>query len=197
MSSSFDPVPSDRLEVTKEAGAALTDFDYRVMASVLKMTHSLRWPKDAISYLAERIGLEGFQIPVSQLSGFNQFVAQVAPTVAAAESTASTAYTDLATVGPKISGMPGGAYLLLFGCNVLNSVASYRAHMSVDVNSAGAADADGAQWVGTTDVSVMKAVAVSLTAESNTVTAKYRSSNAASSALFGSRWLIALKYAQL
>ena len=70
MSSSFDPVPSDRLEVTSEVGAALTDFDYRVMASLLKSTHALRLPKDTLSYLVEYLALNQPMVPISQVIGY-------------------------------------------------------------------------------------------------------------------------------
>ncbi|MCR4340515.1 MAG: hypothetical protein NUW01_11610 [Gemmatimonadaceae bacterium] len=192
MSSGFDPVQSDRLEVTSEAGAALTDFDYRVMASVLKMTHSLRWPKDAISYLAERIGLEGFQIPVSQLSGFSGFIAQ-ASAVATAQATTSTSFTDLATVGPQRTDLAPGQYLVLYGCNAFAGAAGDVAAMGISVN--GGAVATKLRTPVLSDYTSLAVVeTASLTAGINTVVAKYKSASGAT-ASFADRWLIALKYA--
>ena len=71
MSSGFDPVPSDRLEVTTEVGAALTDFDYRVAASVLKLTHALRLPKDTLSYLVDYLSMNQPAVPLSSIIGYS------------------------------------------------------------------------------------------------------------------------------
>lgn len=71
MSSGFDPVPSDRLEVTAEAGAALTDFDYRVAASLLKLTKSLRLPKDTLAYLVDYLSMNQPPVPLSSIIGYN------------------------------------------------------------------------------------------------------------------------------
>src|SRR3990167_8443773 len=136
---SFDPSPSDRFEITSEVGAALTDFDYKIAASLLKLTHALRLPKDTIGYLVERIAMDGLQIPVSQLSGFTSFTAQAAEIVTE-ETTTSLTYTDLATVGPTKTGLPDGLYLLIYGAAMASSAAGNAVYVSVEVNAAAAAD---------------------------------------------------------
>lgn len=196
MSSGFDPVPSDRLEVTSEVGAALTDFDYRLMASLLKITHSLRWPKDTIGYLAERITMEGLQIPVSQLSGFTQFTAQAAPTIDTEESTTSPSFTDLATVGPKLTGLPDGQYVILWGCYAYITVAGQAARMGVEVNTTDPGAGMSCFTTLTTNIFFSRAATTTLSnAGNNSLTARY--SAALGTATFGQRWLIALKFADL
>ncbi|MCR4338323.1 MAG: hypothetical protein NUW01_00390 [Gemmatimonadaceae bacterium] len=179
MSSGFDPVQSDRLEVTSETGAALTDFDYRVMASVLKMTHSLRWPKDTIGYLAERISLEGLQIPVSQLSGFSGFTARVADTVVTQEDTTSTAsWVDLATVGPSLTSIPDGKYLAIWGCQAFGSVLNVGTNMGISANGATPNIDDACQSLSTEAETMASFAEFTLAGGgANTLTAKYRLGN--------------------
>ena len=194
MSSSFEPVPSDRLEVTSEVGAALTDFDYRIAASLLKLTHALRLPKDTIGYLAARIAMEGIQIPVSQLSGFTGFTAQVA-VIATDEGTSSLTYTDLATVGPQLSGLPGGQYLLIYGATMRETGAENAISVSLQVNSTTAEDSDRALKTGLLDQSVSRATTKELSSSNNTITLKYRVDGGTGNA--SARWLVDHKYQEL
>ena len=196
MSSGFDPVPSDRLEITNERGAALTDFDYRVAACLLKLTNSLQLPKDTLGYLVEYLSLNQPVIPVSQLSGFSSFNAQSAR-VETEESTASGTYTDLATVGPQLTALPDGEYVVMYGCYGQNSGTS-TARISLKVNSTEAIDAEAAvALVGATNVvSIMSAAIKTLSNNgNNTLTCRYRAGSGTST--FGTRWLIAFKYAEL
>lgn len=197
-SSSFEPTPSDRLEVTSEVGASLTDFDYRIAASLLKLTHALRLPKDTIGYLVERIAIDGLQIPVSQLSGFTSFAAQsnVVGT-GATETTTSTSYTNLATVGPTLTGLPDGLYVVLFGAGMKISSGTGAA-MSVQVNAATAVDADGCVTESTLLVPSSRGFLATLNnAGNNTLTAKYKTYIVTETASFIRRWMIALKYQNL
>ena len=198
MSSSFDPVPADRLEVTSEKGAALTDFDHRVMASILKSTHALRWPKDTISYLTERIGLAGFQIPVSQLSGFTQYAAQFAVT-AGTGTTASSTYGNLSDgAGPTISGLANGKYLLLYGASAKSSDAAGEFVISPMLNATEASDNDLSVGGGLSESVLFGASLANLSsADNNSVTLRYRTGATASTATFRYRRVIAIKYAEL
>ena len=133
-------------------------------------------------------------IPVGQILGFSAFNALVAPTIqpATTETTVSTAYTNLTTVGPQVSAVPAGKYLILFGCLAANSTGS-ASLMALSVNGSAGTDDEScgtAQTGGVT--SVMVAVAKTLTLDSNTIVAKYRVVGGTGS--FLRRWLIALKY---
>lgn len=134
-------------------------------------------------------------IPVGQILGFSAFTALVAPTIqpATAETTASAVYTNLASVGPQLSGVPAGKYLLLFGCLAANSTGSGTSLMALSVNGATPIDDESSGTAQTGGVTaVMMAVAKTLSQDSNTIVAKYRSG--AATAQFIRRWLIALKY---
>lgn len=205
MSSGFDPVPSDRLEVTSEVGAALTDFDYRVAASLLKLTHSLRWPKDTLSYLTERIALEGFQIPVSQLSGFSGFTANFASAGDGSWGvTTSTSFGNLdnsvggiAVPGPVLSGLPGGKYAIFVGCAAQNSTLDRGTHMAVQINSDAVSVNHGPKTFSIVSSSIMRGFLVTLTEPNNTLTGKYKVLNAADTGAFTECWVLALKYDNL
>ena len=200
MSSGFDPVPSDRLEITNERGSALTDFDYRVAASLLKLTNSLQLPKDTLGYLVEHLSLNQPMIPVSQLSGFTQFTAQAAPTIGgAAETTTSASFTTLTTTGPILTGLPNGKYLVLFGALMRTTPAdgSYFAYMGIRVNTtdpdvADAAETSARDWVN----SVFVITTTLSSGDNNTLEARYRT-DAGGTGYFGQRWLVALKYSEI
>ena len=195
MSSSFEPVPSDRLEVTSEVGAALTDFDYRVAASLLKLTHALRLPKDTIGYLVERMALDGLQIPVSQLSGFSTFTAQFAPIIATVETTTSTSYVNLTTTGPQLTGLPDGQYVFIWSALAFCSASSDAAIMAVGYNGAATDNTVQARTNQTVDYTSIVALNIqTLSAGSNSVLAKYKTGT---SATFSNRSLLALKYDEL
>ena len=198
MTSGFDPVPSDRLEVTSETGAALTDFDYRVAASLLKLTHSLRWPKDTLSYLTERIGLDGLQIPVSQLSGFTQFTMNYSPNIGD-ETLAPNGPFIAGTPdpGPSLLGLPDGTYFIMVRANAKSDAATGIALMSVKVNTTEATDATGFQMVGTDrNTHIGLSVQTLKNADNNTLEARYRGA-IAGTASFSNRQLYALLVSNL
>jgi hypothetical protein len=125
--------------------------------------------------------------------------AAVAPSINTAEGTSSTSYTDLATVGPVLTGLADGTYVVLFGCTVFGGGTGgtdFGAHMGIQVNSTVATDAQSVE-VGTNDTGIQVsgsiAVSVALANGTNTITAKYRSAEDDDFPLFSNRWLIALK----
>src|SRR3990167_8934477 len=58
--------------VTTEVGAALTDFDHRVAASLLKLTHARRRPKDTLGYLVDYLSMNQPAVPLSSIIGYNE-----------------------------------------------------------------------------------------------------------------------------
>lgn len=169
----------------------LTDFDRRVYASLAKGGQWL--PKDFLTYLKERMTIDPALIPIGQVVGFTQFTAQTS-TVLAGEATASATYVDLGTVGPTVTGLADGRYLLIYGAGAIKA-ASGSALMSVEVNGVAASNDDAVQIQNTTYVTGTYAVAKTLDAGGlNTVVAKY-ASTAGGSCEFNRRFLIALKYA--
>lgn len=133
--------------------------------------------------------------PISQVFGFVQFTALSAPVVITTETIASGVYGDLATVGPTLTGLPDGQYLIIFGALVHTSAAGIASLMSVQPNSTLAVDSDALQSQAVDPVSCARAITKSLSNNgSNTLTAKYRSGGTGT---YSNRWLLALKYANL
>lgn len=151
-------------------------------------------PPDLMSYILDYIQTSRLQIPIGQVPGFVQFTAQVASPIATNESTASTSYTDLATVGPSLEGLPDGSYLVLFGAYGRVSAATGGTRMSIDVNGAGATDSDAVAWNITDAVSTSSFFTTRIMDGSNSMIAKYRADSPLTGT-FADRRLLALRFA--
>lgn len=132
-------------------------------------------------------------IGISNILGFSQFTAQPATTISVSESTTSATYTDLLTVGPALTGLPDGKYMLIFGGLVTSSAAG-SAWMAPQINATAASDTNGLSCGAGTTNSGAFACTVTLSGGSNTITMKYRTDSGATGT-YTRRWLIALRYA--
>lgn len=117
--------------------------------------------------------------------------------VATSQTTASTSYTDLATVGPSITVTTGTRALVFWSANMSNASANIGSNMSVAVSSATTIAANNT-WRccinGYTAANGARAGSFylfTLTAGSNIFTAKYRSDTAAV-ATFSDRQLMVM-----
>jgi hypothetical protein len=138
-------------------------------------------------------------LPISQIFGFTQFTAQSAA-VATSEATGSTTYADLATVGPTISGLADGHYVLLATSLISNSTGSVGSFASPSLNGSTPLDSDAAIVVtsaaGVPQVTAIGASIQTLSSgNNNTIKMQYRVG--AGSGTFTYRKLIALKYGNL
>jgi hypothetical protein len=153
----------------------------------------LGFPEEYKGWLPEWITQAGIDVPIGQVIGFSQFQVQAAPRINTSESTASTTYTNLATVGPTFTGLADGQYLIMFGAAALTT--SGVALMAIELNGAAASDDNSAAFT-TTASGVSGAAAFTTTLENggnNSLLAKYRTT--AGTGTFAYRWLVALKYA--
>ena len=150
------------------------------------------WPDTAKVWIADYVA-QNLSLPISQVQGFTTFVAQIADPVNVAESTASTSYTNLATVGPTLTGISNGLYVVLFGCRISHSLGGSDAGlMSVQGNAVAASDTNAINSNATTQVGTNVAFQLhELRANSNTLTAKYRTT--AGTATFDGRTMLAIK----
>ena len=168
------------------------------------LTDTLNLPQPFVDYMVQYQALNGLSIPVSQLTGFAAFTTNSAAEVGAGsfESTASGTYTDLPSVGPTLTNLTNGYYVVIVSCGltvVSNGFAGgARALMSPSVNSGTPADTDAAYNEGQ---SIVKSVGFStqkLSNGTNTLTAKYRVSTGSGwTAQFTDRRMFALKYANI
>jgi hypothetical protein len=156
-------------------------------------------PKPFETWMIDRVATSGFDLPISQIVGFSQFTAQAAPTIGTSESTTSTTFTDLATVGPSLTGLPDGEYVFFFGAEADTATAGKIAAMALSINAAALGTppiGDDCESRSDQLVSISRAVTATLSnGGNNSVVAKYATDDALAAAFFSSRWLIALRYA--
>ena len=107
------------------------------------------------------------------------FPASATATVATSQSTSSTSYTDLATVGPAVTITTGTKALVITTCYASNSTSTRSANWSFAVSGATTVAASDS-WSGDIDngpeggrLSIAYLI-TGLTAGSNTFTTKYR-----------------------
>jgi hypothetical protein len=170
----------------------LTDFDRKVFESISK---ALWLPNEFKEYMVQYLALNQPPISISQVIGFSGFSAQFdSEQDSNVETTASTSFTDLATVGPLITGLPDAEYMLIYASVAKNSLLNDAARIAPEVNSTVATIADAAETQLTSYGSIVGFAKKSLAnGGNNTVTLKYATS--AGTASFYRRRLIALKIA--
>jgi hypothetical protein len=160
-----------------------------------KITSIFDFSAEALGQLRLWLEQNPPSVPISSVLGFQQFTAQSATKISTNEATNSTTYTDLATTGPEITGLPDGKYVIFFGAYGRCSSNAGGARMSVDVDGVGAHDADAATWNVTDAAPGSTACLKTLSnAGNNTLTAKYRT-DSTMTGTFADRWMIALRYA--
>jgi len=120
-------------------------------------------------------------------------------TVTAAQATASTTYTDLATVGPQVSVTTGERAMVLFASRIQNSLTNGAAEASVAVTGASAIGASGEWAIKMDGIASSNANRLSmihmfsgLTPGTNTFTMKYLVGSGTGT--FSSRELIVLPF---
>lgn len=79
-------------------------------------------------------------IPFSSVFGAPLVRPHDAPRVNTAEATTSTAYTNLATVGPELTGLPDGLYVIWFGSGAKTTNVAAFAFTGLQVNGVDPAD---------------------------------------------------------
>jgi len=156
---------------------------------------------DTVARLAK--GTDGYFLKADSAETTGLIWAAVAQAVTAidlsfistSQSTSSTSYTDLSTVGPTVTLTTGTSAIVLFGCTYADDGnLDNDGYMSVAVSGASSVSASDT-WapVGNQALNLVQIVQgykfTGLTAGSNTFTAKYRKSGGTSSASFEKRWL--------
>lgn len=74
-------------------------------------------PSDFLAYVVDYIQTQRLNIPIGQVIGYSGTIPQLSD-VQTAETTSSTSYTDLATVGPELDGLNDGIYLVYVGAYI-------------------------------------------------------------------------------
>ena len=132
-------------------------------------------------------------IPISQIVGFEQFTAK-GDQITTEESTASNTFTDLTTVGPSLTGLADGSYIVLFGAS-LQAVGGNIFQMGISINSDAVDGNHICETATTTNLSLAHGQLLTLSGGgNNSIVAKYRMNTGASAGHARYRWLIALRY---
>jgi hypothetical protein len=182
----------DLLDPNQKKDASLTDFDYKVYGALSKIVGKGFLAKDFLGYMVDYLALNQPLVPIGQVVGFSQHTAQAATYIATGEATTSATFTNLATVGPQLTDLPDGQYVVFFGASAVTGADSGR--MSIKFGTAEATDTDAIVWVASgLTIPGARAAAVTLSENANTITARYRSNGASVS--FSNRWLIAIRHA--
>lgn len=157
------------------------------------LANPLFFPKEFKTWLNDYLAVNIPLIPISQISGFTQFVFNPAPTIVTQEATSSSTFGDLATVGPVLSALPDGNYAIFFGAQMLAGTG--QAIMSVQVNSTTADEGDSAQ-TGGNNMTIGRIILKTLTSSNNnSLTCKYRAGAGTSN--FLRRFMIVIKYSNI
>lgn len=193
--------PSQGVAQITPANPETTQEDIALMQRVLSAAsrNPNLIPADFMAYLLDFIQTARLIIPIGQVFGFSQYTAHTTPRVGSVdEATTSTSYADLATTGPTLDGLPDGKYLVFIKSVIRTAVASNLAAMSYQVNGTAASDTDSIVNKNANDITATGFSLQSLSRGSgNSLTAKYRTDNAAAAATFSGRLIVALKYANL
>ena len=149
---------------------------------------------DLAMYLGGNVDL---LIPnIDQVPGYSAQTPYQAPTISAEQTTTSTAFVDLATIGPQLTGLPDGQYTITWGAAAKISSANTRAVMSVSLNGAAASlsfQAYTSQTAGMAGISYSMLQTLQGQTGGNSIVAKYCIGASGATATFGSRWLIAIR----
>lgn len=178
-------------------------------------TYSTEDMQKVVDLLADKAGEEAFMTWVedwvarnlaitaaTQLLGYDQLLFRMATSVTAAETYASTTFGDLATVGPTLSELADGNWLVFWGCLIDVTGSDVTAAMGVQPNSAAVSDSHvassfvsagtgkGAVYV--RHFGVEGAPSISGTGN-NTITAKYARMSGTGTTTFRNRWMAAVR----
>lgn len=134
------------------------------------------FPQEFKNWLMDYVAVNIPLIPYGQILGARQNTGRSGVSITASESTASTSYTDLATVGPQLTNIADGTYLIMYGVRC-------RARASISINGAAASD-DDSIWGEEASPAATRMKIVSLSNNNaNTVKMVYESGT------FSHRWL--------
>ena len=98
------------------------------------LSHPLLFPADFKNYVSDYVTTNIPKISVQQILGFELWQIKSAPEILTEQSRASTAYGDMATVGPVITGLSPGFYIVIWGCNTPYTGNSNDGYMGISIN---------------------------------------------------------------
>lgn len=140
-----------------------------------------RWVGD---YFATNIPL----IPYGNILGSKVNIAKSGDYIATNEGPATSAYGNLATVGPSINGLADGVYVILWGANTTGG--AHEGHMGISVNGDTPVDGEAAGSAYSIPIAWGRLVTLS-NKHNNTVVCKYKGGQQS----WARRWIVAIRVA--
>ena len=138
------------------------------------------FPKEFKDWMMDFVATNIPLIPFSHLFGSHINIARSGNFVAASESKTATSYGDLATVGPQLTNLSDGTYLIAWGVRS-------RSRASISVNGASAVDADSIYATETEPPGGRMKIVSMQNNNANTVCVKYTSGT------YADRWLTVIR----
>lgn len=160
------------------------------------LAHPIMFPEEFKSWLPDFLATNIPKLPISQVFGFKVDKIQVATEITAAESTTSTSYVDLTTVGPELTQLANGYYIVLFGGRVsayggAPTLGDLGGVMSPSLSGSTPLDADCAAAVFNP---MFRMTLVRLTSnDNNSIRIKYKKSGTQTSITFERRYMAAMR----
>ncbi len=169
----------------------MTEEDRELLIKLLK--NPLQFPEKFTGWLSNYIATNIPKIPISHIYGFKVEGVRVAPTITTSESTASTTFTNLTTVGPQLNGVADGLYIVFYGAKCMNGGFATSILMGVEVNGAAISSDNRIEAPQPGIAESMSFMVRVSNDDNNTFVAKYATASAANPASFEKRWLVLLK----
>lgn len=167
---------------------ALDDKERELLKAIL--SRPLFLPNDFKGWMVDFLVTNIPNIPIKHVYGYSITTGRVASRVDTEETTTSTAYTDLATVGPQLTGLSDGRYMLIFGCKT-HTADTMDYFMSPSINGSTPSDDNAAEGSRGTAIGRAIVLTVDNGTDNNTVVMKYRVASGTGD--FSKRWLAAFK----
>lgn len=139
------------------------------------------FPPEFKDWLADYVATNIPMIPYSNVLGARLNIARSADFIATSESTGSSSYTDLATVGPQLQNIVDGTFIFFYG-------AQCRSRMAPSYNAATPSDNESLR--GTEGEIAMSRVSLKVMKNNNLNSVKLQYKTGAA---FARRWLVALR----
>ncbi len=162
------------------------------------LSQSTDFPKEFGAWIKEYIAVNG-ELQQYQVTGLSQRTPR-SDSVATQESCNWTSsYVDLATVGPQLTDLSAGVYLVNYGAQIITHESASQPYMGISINGAAPVDADSMFLLassGSIYAPSSKSLIIPLTLPSNTLRCQYkRIGSGASTGDFSGRYINAVKVA--
>jgi hypothetical protein len=160
------------------------------------------FPPEFKNWLLDYMGVNG-EIQRSQIRGLLQATPNYAQNTGSVNVTFTSTYVDASPVGPELTGLAKGLYLVTFGSNAQNQESGVVSWISLSVNGATSTTATALYWsnvfasANSISVPLTRAVLIELTEPSNSIKMQYaRTAGGATGAIFTNRWIVAQRVAE-